>query len=134
MSTHVLRKTLGPSHWEYLLASIRLVCEGYIMESSYGWREVCVSALRESDPKKLIACIEQAITAIERRYAEWGSNPGTPDELSAIRKAISGLESLANEKLGTHSAVDVPIWLLGTKRELFNIHRRLHSLNPNRRG
>ncbi|HEX4919671.1 MAG TPA: hypothetical protein VFV92_02910, partial [Candidatus Bathyarchaeia archaeon] len=102
--------------------------------ASYSWQEVCVSALRESDPKKLIACIEQAIIAIERRHAEWGSNPGTPDELRAIRKAISGLENLANEKLGTHGAVDIPMGLFGTQREFFNIQKRLHLVDPTRRG
>jgi hypothetical protein len=73
----------------------------------YAWPEVCVSALRESDPKKLIACIDYAITAIERRHAEWESNPGTPDELRDIRKTISHLESLLKEKLLTNGAVDV---------------------------
>jgi hypothetical protein len=75
--------------------------------ASYAWREVCVSALRESDPKKVIACIDDAITAIERRHAEWESNPGTPDELRLIRTTISGLEGLLKEKLGTHGGVDV---------------------------
>ena len=75
--------------------------------ASYAWREVCVSALRESDPTKLIACIDDAISAIERRHAEWESNPGTPDELKLIRTTILGLESLLKEKLGTHGRVDV---------------------------
>jgi len=47
----------------------------------YGWREVYVAALRESDPEERIARIKKATTALERRYAEWGTTPGTPAEL-----------------------------------------------------
>lgn len=72
----------------------------------YAWRKGFVSALRESDPKKLIGCIEQAITAIERRRSEWGEYPGTPAELKAVQKAISALETLLKEKLLTYGAVD----------------------------
>jgi len=56
---------------------------------SYPWREVCASALRETNSKKLITRIEHAIAAIERRYAEWASNPGTPDELSPLANYLS---------------------------------------------
>lgn len=76
--------------------------------ASYTWRDICLSALRESDPKKLVASTEQAITAIERRYADWGNTPGTPDELRAIRQVISDLERQLAEKLCAHIAVDVP--------------------------
>ena len=65
---------------------------------NYAWREVCALALRESDPKKLIAHLDDAITAIERRRAEWASSPGPPDELRDIRKTISSLERLLKEK------------------------------------
>jgi hypothetical protein len=73
----------------------------------YAWREVYVSALRESNPKKLIVSVERATTALERRYAEWGTHPGTAAELEAIRKAISALEGLLKEKLGTHSPLSL---------------------------
>ena len=76
---------------------------------NYACREVCALALRESDPKKLITRIEHAIAAIERRYAEWASNPGTPDELRLIRQTISHLEELLQEKLLTNRSVDVRI-------------------------
>jgi len=76
---------------------------------NYAWREVCALALRESDPKKLITRIEHAIAAIERRYAEWASNPGSPDELRLIRQTISHLEELLQEKLLTNRSVDVRI-------------------------
>jgi len=64
----------------------------------YGWREVYVAALRESDPEERIARIKKATTALERRYAEWGTTPGTPAELKAIQKAISDLQGLLKEK------------------------------------
>jgi hypothetical protein len=82
--------------------------------ASYAWRQVCESALRESDPKKLIASIERAITLFERRHAEWGSNPGTPDELSAIRRTIAGLERRLKEEFDTYGAVEVSRAAAGT--------------------
>lgn len=75
--------------------------------ASYAWREVCASALRESDPKELAARIERAMAAIERRYAEWPSNPGTPDEMRLIRKTISGLKRLLQESVLTNRSVGV---------------------------
>ena len=78
-----------------------------MQRANFAWREVCASALQESDPKKLIARIEHAIAAIERRYAEWSSNPGTPDELRLIRQTISHLERLLQEKLLTNRSVEV---------------------------
>ena len=70
------------------------------------WREAYASALRESDPSKLIGHIEYAITAIERRYSEWGTEPGTPAELTAIQTCISALVRLMKQKqLGKHGAV-----------------------------
>jgi|ERR1700730_3295609 len=74
---------------------------------SYAWREVCALALRESNSKKLIGGIESAIAAIERRYAEWAGNPGTPDELRLIRQTISHLETLLQDKVLKNSSVDV---------------------------
>ena len=64
----------------------------------YTWRKVYMSALQESDPEQRIARIKKATTALERRYAEWGSTPGTAAELNAIRKAISDLRGLLKEK------------------------------------
>jgi len=61
------------------------------------WREACAAALRESEPVRLLSRIESTITALERRYAEWGSDPGTAAELKAIQKALSALERLMNE-------------------------------------
>lgn len=78
-----------------------------MQRAKFAWREVCALALRESDPKKLITRIEHAIAAMERRYAEWPSNPGTPDELRLIRKTISRLQRLLQEKVLTDGSVEV---------------------------
>ena len=51
--------------------------------------------------------IEHAMAAIEHRYAEWASNPGTPDELRLIRQTISDLERLLQENVLTNGSVDV---------------------------
>ena len=70
------------------------------------WHTAYASAMRESDPDELIGRIEYAISAIERRYSEWESNPGTPAELTAIQKCISALERLVKQtQLGRHGAV-----------------------------
>lgn len=72
----------------------------------HSWREAYASALRESDPSKLSGRIEYAITAIERRYSEWGTEPGTAAELTAIQACISALLRLMKQKqLGKHGAV-----------------------------
>jgi hypothetical protein len=63
----------------------------------HSWREAYASALRESDPSKLIGRIEYAITAIERRHSEWGTEPGTPAELTAIQTCISALVRLMKQ-------------------------------------
>jgi len=72
--------------------------------TQYAWRKVYLSALRESDPEERIARIKRATTALERRYAEWGTTPGTPAELKAIRKAISDLQGLLKEKQASRRA------------------------------
>jgi hypothetical protein len=73
--------------------------------ASHSWREPWASALAESDPSKLLGRIEYAIAVLERRYAEWESDPGTPAELKAIQKAIFSLERLMKQELGGHGAV-----------------------------
>ena len=72
----------------------------------HSWREAYASALKESDPSRLIGRIEYAITAIEKRYSEWGTDPGTPAELTAIQTCISALMRLMKQtQLGKHCAV-----------------------------
>ena len=63
------------------------------------WQEACLSALREPHPSKLPSRIECAVHALERRYVEWGENPGSRAELKAIRKAIAALEALTEVRL-----------------------------------
>ena len=70
------------------------------------WHEAYASALRESDPGELIGRIEYAIIAIERRYSEWETHPGSPAEMKAIQKCISALKRLMKqEQLRKHEAV-----------------------------
>jgi len=68
----------------------------------HSWQEDCAAALGESDPVWLLGRIENRITALERRYSEWGSDPGTPAELNAIKEALSALERLMNETTAGH--------------------------------
>ena len=59
----------------------------------------------ESDPIKVIGRIEYAMYALERRYSEWATDPGTPAELAAIQKCISALARLTKQnRLGTGGA------------------------------
>jgi hypothetical protein len=67
----------------------------------YSWRKTCASALKESDQARLLGCIECVITALEKRYAEWGSDPGSQAELIAIQNAICALECLMNKTLAS---------------------------------
>ena len=72
----------------------------------HSWREAYELALIESDPSKLIGRIEYALYSLERRYAEWGTDPGTPAELTAIQKCISALERLMKQQQpGSQTAV-----------------------------
>ena len=70
----------------------------------HSWREAYESALMESDPIKVIGRIEYAMYALERRYAEWATDPGTPAELAAIQKCISALARLTKQQMGTDGA------------------------------
>lgn len=45
--------------------------------------------------------------ALERRYAEWQSHPGTPAELNTIRETIHALESLMKEEAESVSVAEV---------------------------
>lgn len=82
----------------------------------HSWQDDCAAPLRESDPVWLLGRIESRITALERRYAEWGSDPGTPAELKAIREALSTLERLMNETLATYGEALEPCARFQAKR------------------
>ncbi len=71
---------------------------------SHSWRTAYELALKESDPNKLTGSIEYAIMALERRYSEWGTDPGTGAELTAIQKCISVLERKMKQELSANQA------------------------------
>ena len=98
------------------------------------WQDACEAALAESDPSKVIGRAEYAIMALERRYAEWDSLPGTPAELNAIHEAILALESLMKEESARASIAKVTDGIspapehrmadkLGQVRRLFRVPR-----------
>jgi|SRR6516165_6801109 hypothetical protein len=71
----------------------------------HSWRQAYEAALIESDPNKLIGRIEYALNALERRYADWGIDPGTPAELIAIQECILALQRLMRQqRLERHAA------------------------------
>jgi len=60
------------------------------------WQRACSAALRQSDPRQLLSLLECAVTALEKRLAEWSDAPGTRAELCAIQESTSKLnETLA---------------------------------------
>jgi hypothetical protein len=72
----------------------------------HSWLEAYESALIESDPNKLIGRVEYALNMLERRCSDWGIDPGTAAELTAIQKCISALQRLLRrEQLGDDTTV-----------------------------
>jgi hypothetical protein len=72
----------------------------------HSWQEAYSLAFSETDPAKVMGRIEYALIAIERRYSEWGTYPGTPAEMRAIQKCISALQRLMKDKhVGRHLAI-----------------------------
>lgn len=66
------------------------------------WQEAYAAALGESDPVRFLGLIETTMTALQMRYAEWGSDPATPAELTSILTALSALERLINDTLARY--------------------------------
>jgi len=77
------------------------------------WQEACAAALGESDPVRLLGLIETTMTALQSRYAEWGSDPATPAELTSILNALSALQRLMSETLARHG--DAPQRIVGAR-------------------
>lgn len=75
----------------------------------HSWQEAYKLAFTESDPAKVMGRVEYALIAIERRYSEWGTDPGTPAELRAIQKCISALQRRLKQKLPVRRGTVVPI-------------------------
>ena len=65
---------------------------------AHAWHKAYTEALNESDSEKLMGRIEYALIAIERRYAQWCADPGTPAERMAIIKCISTLKRLLGQE------------------------------------
>ncbi len=56
------------------------------------WQEACAAALSESDERKVVTRIGCATAALEVRFAEWGGEPGSPEELKAILELKTDLD------------------------------------------
>ena len=67
--------------------------------NKYPWQQACRAVLRDPDSGPLVCRVEHAITALERRLAEWDDNPGTQAESEAIREAIFNLQTLLEDHL-----------------------------------
>lgn len=55
------------------------------------WQAACYSALKEPDPDKALPLLESSLCQLEKRYAEWGSIPGTQEELDDLLRTIAAL-------------------------------------------
>ena len=94
----------------------------------HSWREAYELALTEPDPSKLIGRIQYSLNVLERRYSEWGIDPGTPAELIAIRKCISALQRLMKqEHLGSNGTV---LSMTKAPTHRLGIISPSHSLTP----
>jgi hypothetical protein len=82
----------------------------------HSWREAYEAALIESDPSKLIGRIEYALNVLQRRHSDWGTDPGTPAELSAIQKCISALQRLMRQEHGSNNTVVPSLAKASTRR------------------
>ena len=58
---------------------------------NYLWQHTCSAALVQSDPNQLLSYLESAVTALEKRLAEWSQAPGNQAELHAIQDFTSQL-------------------------------------------
>ena len=63
------------------------------------WQQACAKALLETDESKVLAQIGCAVDALARRYAEWGDDPGPPEELTAILRTIKELDGATSERI-----------------------------------
>jgi hypothetical protein len=60
-------------------------------KSNSTWQQICSSALNEPDPRKALALLEAALCKLEKRFAEWGNDQGTEEELANILRNIQAL-------------------------------------------
>ena len=69
------------------------------------WQEACAEALSESDERKLLDRVGCALDAVQMRFAEWGNDPGSPEELKAILGSIRQMDQLLSEHFRNESSV-----------------------------
>ena len=62
-----------------------------------GWQEACAAALSELDESKMLARVGCAIDALQMRFAEWGDDPGSPEELKEILASIRQMDHLLSQ-------------------------------------
>jgi hypothetical protein len=63
-----------------------------MIRTSSSWHEAYAATQSELDEGKLLARVECAINALQMRFAEWGDDPGSPEELKAILESIRQVE------------------------------------------
>lgn len=69
------------------------------------WQDACAAALSELDEHMLLARVGCAIDALQMRFAEWGDDPGSSEELKAILQCIREMDQLLSE----HSINKLPV-------------------------
>ena len=62
------------------------------------WQEACAAALSELDEPILLARVGCAIDALQMRFATWGDDPGSPEELKDILESIRQMDQLLSEQ------------------------------------
>ena len=73
------------------------VLESKMIRTHSTWQEACAAALSQSDERKLLARVGSAIDALQMRFAEWGEDPGSDEELTAILASIRQMDQLLSE-------------------------------------
>ena len=61
------------------------------------WQEACAAAPSELDNSKMLARVGCAIDALQIRFAEWGDDPGSPEELKEILESIRQMDQLLSK-------------------------------------
>jgi len=67
-------------------------------------QEACAAALSDLDNSKMLARVGCAIDALQMRFAEWGDNPGSPEELKEILESILQMDQLLSKHCRNESS------------------------------
>ena len=70
-----------------------------MIQTGSAWQEACAAVLSESNEGKLLARVEFAINALQVRFAEWGDDPGSPEELKTILQSIRQMDQRISKTL-----------------------------------